>query len=61
MTVRATRAGPVLVRVRFTRWWRVTGGRGCVSEAPGGMTRVTLPAAGTISLHARLSGDACRR
>ena len=61
VTVRASSAGPVLVRVRFTRWWRVTGGRGCVSEARGGMTRVSFSAAGTISLHARLSGDACRR
>jgi hypothetical protein len=51
----------VLVRVRFTRWWRVTAGSGCVSEAPGGMTRVVFGAAGTISLQARLSGEACRR
>jgi len=61
VTVRASRAGPVLVRVRFTRWWRVAGGRGCVSEARGGMTRVSFSAAGTISLQARLSGDTCRR
>ena len=61
VTIRASGAGPVLVRVRFTRWWRVTGGRGCVSEAGGGMTRVSFSAAGTISLHARLSGDTCRR
>ena len=59
VTVRADRAGPV--RVHFTRWWRVTGGRGCVSEAPGAMTRVTLPAAGTIRLQARLPGASCRR
>ena len=59
VTVRADRAG--LVRVHFTRWWRVTGGRGCVSEAPGAMTRVTLPAAGTIRLQARLPGASCRR
>jgi hypothetical protein len=32
-----------------------------VSEAAGGMTRVRFAAAGTISLQARLSGDACRR
>ncbi len=61
VTVRAARPGSVLVRVRFTRWWRVTGGRGCVSEAAGGMTRVAVPAAGTIRLQARLSGSACRR
>jgi fumarate reductase subunit D len=61
VTVRAARAGSVLVRVHFTRWWRVTAGRGCVSEAPGGMTRVRLPAAGTVTLRARLTGSACRR
>jgi hypothetical protein len=61
VTVRAGAAGPVVLRVRFTRWWRVTGGRGCVSETPGGMTRVSFLAPGTISLHARLSGSACRR
>ncbi|HEV2059587.1 MAG TPA: hypothetical protein VGR11_09525, partial [Solirubrobacteraceae bacterium] len=61
VTVRATRAGPVLVRVHFTRWWRVTGGRGCVSKAPGGMTQVSFAAAGTIRLQARLVGDSCRR
>lgn len=61
VVVRSTRPGAVLVRVRFTRWWRVTGGRGCVSEARGGMTQVDFAAAGTTALQARLSGDACRR
>ena len=61
VTVRADRAGSVLVRVHHTRWWRITGGRGCVSEAPGGMTRVRLPAAGTVQLRARLTGTSCRR
>ena len=58
--VRAARAGSVLVRVRFTRWWRVTRGRGCVTRAGGGMTRVRLPAAGTVRLQARLTGSSCR-
>jgi hypothetical protein len=49
-----------LVRVHFTRWWRVTAGRGCVSRARGGMTRVRFAAAGTITLQARLSGSGCR-
>ncbi len=61
VTVRTTAAGPVLLRVRFTRWWRVTGGRGCVREARGGMTRVDFAAAGTITLQARLPGTSCRR
>ena len=61
VTVRAARAGSVLVHVHHTRWWRVTAGRGCVSEAPGGMTRVQIPAAGTVTLRARLTGSTCRR
>jgi hypothetical protein len=61
VTVRSTGPGPVLVRVHFTRWWRVTAGRGCVSEAPGGMTRVRFAEPGTIALQARLSGGSCRR
>lgn len=62
VAVRASRAGPVLVRVHFTRWWRVTGGRGCVSEAAGGgMTRVSFSAPGVIRLRARLPGTSCRR
>jgi hypothetical protein len=61
VNVRAARAGSVLVRVHFTRWWRVTAGRACVSEAPGGMTRVRLAAAGTVTLRARLTGSSCRR
>ena len=60
VTVRAARAGSVLVRVHFTRWWRVTRGRGCVTPGAGGMTRVRLPAAGTVRLQARLTGSSCR-
>ncbi len=60
VTLHAARAGSVLVRVRFTRWWRVTRGRGCVRPGAGGMTRVTLPAAGTVRLQARLGGSSCR-
>jgi hypothetical protein len=31
--------GPTVVRQRYTRWWRSSGA--CMSEAPGGWTRVT--------------------
>ncbi|MDP2712458.1 MAG: hypothetical protein Q8O56_14685, partial [Solirubrobacteraceae bacterium] len=60
VTVRAARAGSVLLRVRYTRWWRVTGGRGCVHPGPDGMTRLQLPEAGTIELRTRLTGASCR-
>jgi hypothetical protein len=34
-TLRAPRAGTYLVRLRFTPYWKLTRGRGCVSRAPG--------------------------
>ncbi len=60
ITLRAARAGDVLVRVHHTRWWRVTAGRACVSAAPGGMTRVEVRKPGTVRLQARLTGSSCR-
>jgi hypothetical protein len=57
----ATRRGQALVRIRHTRWWRVTGGRACVEPGPGGMTRVHVLRPGTVRVQARLTGSACRR
>ena len=59
-TLRASRPGDVLVRVRHTRWWRVTGGRACVRAGPGGMTLVRVRTAGTVRLRAQLRGPSCR-
>jgi hypothetical protein len=59
-TLRARRAGVALVRVRHTRWWRVTSGRACVEAAAGEMTRVRLHARGTVRVQARLTGSTCR-
>jgi hypothetical protein len=61
ITLRAARAGGVLVRVHHTRWWRVTAGRACVFAAPDGMTRVEVRKRGTVRLQARLTGSSCRR
>ena len=60
VTIRSRSAGDVLVRVRHTRWWRVTAGRACVRRAPGGMTIVRVRAPGTVRLQARLTGSSCR-
>jgi hypothetical protein len=57
----ARRRGAALVRVRHSRWWRVTGGRACVGPGPGGMTGVRALAPGTIRVQARLTGSSCRR
>ena len=59
--VTARRRGDVLVRVRHTRWWSVTGGRACVARGADGMTRLRVFAPGTVRVQARLGGGACRR
>jgi hypothetical protein len=46
----ARRSGDVDLRVRFTPYWRITTGSGCVEEGPDGWTRVRVDAAGTIVL-----------
>ncbi|MEA2149449.1 MAG: hypothetical protein QOD69_1279 [Solirubrobacteraceae bacterium] len=60
-TLRARRSGTALVRVRATRWWRVTAGRGCVARGPGGMTTLRVLAPGIVRVQARLTGNTCRR
>jgi hypothetical protein len=42
--------GPTVVRQRYTRWWRSEGA--CVSEAPGGWTRVTPVEGGRVQVRA---------
>jgi hypothetical protein len=51
-TLRARRAGSTLVRVRWTPYWRVTQGTGCVSRTAGGWTRVRSPRPGSIRVAA---------
>jgi hypothetical protein len=49
-TLRAPRAGTYEVRVRFTPYWSLSSGRGCVSRAPGAgeWTDVRTDAAGEV-------------
>jgi hypothetical protein len=47
--------GPTVVRQRWTRWWRSDGA--CVSEAPGGWTRVTPVRRGPVRVRAELEAD----
>jgi hypothetical protein len=54
-TITAGAAGAFLVRVRYTRYWTLTGGSGCVSRSPGGWTEVELRTAGHASVAARFS------
>ncbi len=48
--LRALRAGPALVRVRFTPYWALARGRGCVRRAPGGFTRIDVRGPGPLRL-----------
>jgi len=49
----AARPGRVVVRRRYTRYWRLADGPGCVREAAGGWTRIDVAAAGPVRLEAR--------
>ncbi|HMH46967.1 MAG TPA: hypothetical protein VK538_04565 [Solirubrobacteraceae bacterium] len=47
-SLRAPRAGTFRVRVRFTPYWALAGGHGCVRRAPGGWTNVQTRGAGSV-------------
>jgi hypothetical protein len=47
-TLSAPAAGRYLVRVRFTSYWALSQGRGCLREAPGGWTEVEASRAGRL-------------
>ena len=51
-TLRVRRPGLTFVRVRYTPYWRVVRGTGCVSRAAGGWTHVSAPQAGSIGVSA---------
>jgi len=60
VVLRARHAGRVDLQVRWTRWWALAEGRGCVSAAPEGWTRLDLRAAGPVRLVTSLTAGACR-
>ncbi len=49
-TLAAPRAGRFLVRVRFTPYWALSRGHGCVREAPGGWTELEAARAGSVQV-----------
>lgn len=61
LVLHATRAGPVLVRFRYTPVWQVTRGSACISRSEGGWLRVLVHAPGTVDLtaHLRDAGHTC--
>lgn len=48
--VQADAAGSILVRVRWTPYWSIDDGTGCVEESPTGFTRVTMPESGRLKI-----------
>jgi len=54
-TLAVTGTGPVDVRVRFTPYWAIAGGHGCVSRAPGDWTRVRARGPGALRVAIRFS------
>jgi hypothetical protein len=64
-TLRTPAAGAYLVRVRFTPYWSIASGRGCVQRAPGGWTELRTASAESAHVTigfslARVFGDGPR-
>jgi hypothetical protein len=66
-TLQVPRAGTFAVRVRFTPYWALSSGHGCVRSGPGGWTEVQSPGTGSLRVAidfspARIfdSGPRCR-
>ncbi|HEY2630793.1 MAG TPA: hypothetical protein VGI26_00265 [Solirubrobacteraceae bacterium] len=53
--LRFSAAGRSVVRVRYTRYWTVVSGAGCVSGAPGGWTAVSVNGPSLVRVAARFS------
>jgi hypothetical protein len=67
LTLQVARPGRLLVRVRYTPYWSITDGAGCVSRGGGGWTRVDAARRGPLRLRASFSlgralgaGRSCR-
>jgi hypothetical protein len=54
-TLQATHPGAFLVRVRYTPYWKITSGRGTVTESQGGWTEVSTDLPGEVSIDAEFS------
>ena len=55
LTLTTPRPATTIVRVRFTPYWALTSGAGCVGRAPGGWTRVRLAQRGEAVLGIRFA------
>jgi hypothetical protein len=57
VTLRASAPGVVDLRLRYTSYWTLTAGYGCVEQAPGGLTRLVLERPGLVRMTARFSPE----
>ena len=55
VTLRADGPGVVDIRVRYTRYWSLSAGAGCVEQAPGGLTRLRLTRGGLTRIKAQFA------
>jgi hypothetical protein len=55
LTLRFSRPGAAVVRVRYSRYWALASGHGCVAHAPRGWTLVTVHSAGTVRVVIRFA------
>lgn len=53
-TVRSPRKGSFRVAIRWSRWWGIESGSGCLSETPDGFTKVEFDRPGRIEARAAL-------
>jgi hypothetical protein len=53
LDVHVDQPGRILLRVRHSRYWRVTAGAACVTEAPGGWTELRASRPGNVEIVAR--------
>lgn len=54
LVLEPTRAGRILVRIRYSRYWAVTAGDACVGRAPGGWIEVDVARAEPVALSAHV-------
>jgi hypothetical protein len=55
--LRVPSPGSYPVRLRFTPYWALTRGRGCVREAPGGWSAINATAAGRVRVDVAFSAE----
>jgi hypothetical protein len=53
----ATAPGTITVRLRWTPYWTIPAGTGCVTEAPDSWTELVAAHPGPVAMHAALTPE----